>query len=190
MRNIADHIALALDNLKLQNTLRQQSIRDALTGLYNRRYMEETMERELKRALRDNHSLGIVMFDIDHFKEFNDLHGHDAGDALLRELGAFLNKSLRGGDIICRYGGEEFLVVLPGITPQNALSRAEELREGVKDLHVRHLGKLLPRCTLSLGVAVSPQHGTTVDTLLKAADDALYLAKNEGRDRVVMATEV
>lgn len=189
VNTIADHIALALANLRLRETLRQQSIRDALTGLYNRRYMEETMDRELKRALRDNHSLGIIMFDIDHFKEFNDLHGHDAGDTLLRELGAFLNKSLRGGDIICRYGGEEFLVVLPGITPKNALLRAEELREGVKDLHVRHLGKLLPRCTLSLGVAVSPQHGTTVDTLLKAADDALYLAKNEGRDRVVMATE-
>lgn len=189
VNTIADHIALALANLRLRETLRQQSIRDALTGLYNRRYMEETMERELKRALRDNHSLGIIMFDIDHFKEFNDLHGHDAGDALLRELGAFLNKSLRGGDIICRYGGEEFLVVLPGITPKNALLRAEELREGVKEMHVRHLGKLLPRCTLSLGVAVSPQHGTTVDTLLKAADDALYLAKNEGRDRVVMATE-
>ncbi len=187
LRTIADHIALALANLKLQNTLRQQSIRDALTGLYNRRYMEETMERELKRALRDNHSLGVVMFDIDHFKEFNDLHGHDAGDALLRELGAFLNKSLRGGDIICRYGGEEFLVVLPGITQENALLRAEELREGAKNLQVRHLGKMLPRCTLSLGVAVSPLHGTTVDTLLKAADEALYLAKNEGRDRVVLA---
>jgi diguanylate cyclase (GGDEF)-like protein/PAS domain S-box-containing protein len=189
LRNVADHIALALSNLKLQNTLRQQSIRDALTGLYNRRYMEETMERELKRALRDNHSLGVVMFDIDHFKEFNDLHGHDAGDAMLRALGAFLNKSLRGGDIICRYGGEEFLVVLPGITPENARMRAEELREGVKELHVRHLGKLLPRCTLSLGVAVSPQHGTTVDALLKAADEALYLAKNEGRDRVIMAPD-
>ena len=187
INTISDHIALALANLRLRDTLRQQSIRDALTGLYNRRYMEETMERELKRALREDHSLGIIMFDIDHFKEFNDLHGHDAGDALLRQLGVFLNKSLRSGDIICRYGGEEFLVVLPGITPENAVQRAEELRDGVKNLQVRHLGKLLPQCTLSLGVAVSPRHGTTVDGLLKAADDALYRAKNEGRDQVVLA---
>jgi GGDEF domain-containing protein len=123
---IAEHIALALSNLKLKETLRQQSIRDALTGLYNRRYMEETLERELSRAARETLPVGVMMFDIDHFKNFNDLEGHDAGDELLRELGAMLNKSIRGSDIVCRYGGEEFLVVLPGATKENTRLRAEE----------------------------------------------------------------
>ena len=184
---IAEHIALALSNLRLKETLRQQSIRDVLTGLFNRRYMEETLERELKRAERENKSVGVVMFDIDHFKEFNDLAGHDGGDALLRELGVFLNKSTRGGDIVCRYGGEEFLAVLPGISIENARLRAEELRQGAKELLVYHLGKPLAKCTISLGVAVFPENGQTSEALLKAADNALYRAKNEGRDRVVLA---
>jgi len=184
---IAEHIALALSNLKLKETLRQQSIRDALQGLFNRRYMEETLERELKRAERESKSVGVIMFDIDHFKEFNDLAGHDGGDALLRELGAFLNRSTRGGDIICRYGGEGFSSVLPNISIEDARLRAEELRLGVKELLVYHLGKLLAKCTISLGVAVFPENGLTIETLLKAADDALYRAKSEGRDRVVLA---
>ena len=184
---IAEHIALAVSNLKLKETLRQQSIRDALTGLFNRRYMEETLERELKRAERENKPVGVIMFDIDHFKEFNDLAGHDGGDALLRELGAFLNKNTRGGDIVCRYGGEEFLAVLPGANRENTSQRAEELRQRVKELLVYHLGKPLAKCTISLGVAVFPENGLTSESLLKAADNALYRAKNEGRDRVVLA---
>lgn len=184
---IAEHIALAISNLRLKETLRQQSIRDALTGLFNRRYMEETLERELSRAERENKPVGVIMFDIDHFKEFNDLAGHDGGDALLRGLGVFLKESTRGGDIVCRYGGEEFLVVLPGTTMENARLRAEELRRGVKELLVYHLGKPLAKCTISLGVAVFPENGPTSETLLKAADTALYRAKNEGRDRVITA---
>ncbi len=184
---IAEHIALALSNLKLKETLRQQSIRDALTGLFNRRYMEETLERELNRAERENKPVAVIMFDIDHFKEFNDLAGHDGGDALLRELGVFLNKSTRGSDIVCRYGGEEFLAVLPGANAENARQRAEELRQGVKELLVYHLGKPLAKCTISLGVAVFPENGLTGESLLKASDNALYRAKNEGRDRVVLA---
>jgi len=185
---IADHIALALSNLKLRETLRQQSIRDVLTGLFNRRYMEETLTRELQRAEREKKTVGLIMFDIDHFKEFNDLSGHDGGDALLRELGVFLNKSTRGGDIVCRYGGEEFVVVLPDATSENTRLRAEELRQGVKDLLVYHLGKPLGKCTISLGVASFPETGLTSESLLKSADNALYRAKNEGRDKVVVSS--
>ncbi len=182
---LAEHIALAIANLKLKESLRQQSIRDALTGLFNRRYMEETLERELSRAEREEKPVSVIMFDIDHFKQFNDLSGHDAGDALLRELGIFLNKSVRGGDIVCRYGGEEFLAVLPSADVENARERAEELRLGVKNMLVYHLGKPLAKCTISLGVATFPTNARDSETLLKAADTALYRAKNEGRDRVV-----
>lgn len=184
---IAEHIALALANLKLKETLRQQSIRDALTGLYNRRYMEETLERELSRAEREHLPVGVMMFDIDHFKNFNDLEGHDAGDALLRELGTLLNRSIRGSDIVCRYGGEEFLVVLPGATKENAVLRAEELRLCIKDMLVYHRDKPLAKCTVSIGVAAYPEDETSIERLLKAADNALYRAKNEGRDRVAAA---
>ncbi|HPF87612.1 MAG TPA: diguanylate cyclase, partial [Candidatus Limiplasma sp.] len=187
VRMIAEHIALALSNLKLRETLRQQSIRDALTGLYNRRYMEETLERELIRAQRENKSVGFIMFDIDHFKTFNDLAGHDGGDALLRELGVYLNTYTRGGDIVCRYGGEEFLAVLPGANAEEARQRAEQMRKDVSEMLVYHLGKALAKCTISLGVSAYPDNGQTSKVLLKAADDALYRAKNEGRNRVVVA---
>lgn len=181
---IAEHIALALSNLKLKESLRQQSIRDPLTGLYNRRYMEETLDRELSRASRENRSVGIMMLDIDHFKNFNDLEGHDAGDALLRELGIVLNQSMRGSDIVCRYGGEEFLVVLPGATKEQTRQRAEELRLSVREMLVYHLGKPLAKCTISIGIAAYPADEKTIERLLKAADHALYQAKDNGRDRV------
>lgn len=184
---IAEHIALAVSNLTLKETLRQQSIRDALTGLFNRRYMEETLERELKRAQREDKPIALVMFDIDHFKAFNDQAGHDAGDTLLRELGVYLQKDTRGGDIVCRYGGEEFLAVLPGANAEEARQRAEQMRRDVSELLVYHLGKALPKCTISLGVSAYPQHGQASETLLKAADSALYRAKNEGRNMVMVA---
>ena len=184
---IAEHIALAIANLQLRDTLRQQSIRDALTGLFNRRYMEETLERELQRSQRENTSISLIMFDIDHFKRFNDQAGHDAGDALLRELGVYLRKDTRGGDIVCRYGGEEFLAVLPGASAEDAMQRAEQMRKDVSELLVYHLGQPLPKCTISLGVSVYPQNGQTSELLLKAADTALYRAKNEGRNRVILA---
>ncbi|MDD5016686.1 MAG: PAS domain S-box protein [Eubacteriales bacterium] len=187
---VAEHIAMALSNLRLRETLRQQSIRDTLTGLFNRRYMEETLTRELHRAEREKTPIGVIMFDIDHFKEFNDLSGHDGGDSLLRELGAFLKKSTRGGDVVCRYGGEEFTVVLPGANLENSRLRAEDLRQGVKELLVYYLGKPLGKCTISLGVAAFPEHGMTGEEILKSADSALYRAKNEGRDRVVVASVI
>ena len=187
---VAEHISLTLSNLRLRETLRQQSIRDILTGLFNRRYMEETLDRELRRAEREEKAVGVTMFDIDHFKEFNDLAGHDGGDALLRELGAFMKKNRRGGDIVCRYGGEEFVSVLPGATAEESRQKAEEMREGVKQLLVYHLGKPLGKCTISLGVAAYPEHGQSAEMILKSADNALYRAKNEGRDRVAVAMNI
>ncbi len=183
----AEHIALALANLKLQETLRSQAIHDPLTGLFNRRYMEECLVREVHRAERSQRPLGVIMFDIDHFKRLNDTCGHEAGDAALRELGALLTANLRGGDVACRYGGEEFVIVLPEASLDATRRRAEQLWQAVKRLPVSHRGQSLGPILLSLGVAAFPRHGATGEALLRAADAALYRAKNEGRDRVIVA---
>ena len=152
-------MALALANLKLRETLRSQAIRDPLTGLFNRRYLEETMERELNRVKRQGTPLGVIMMDLDHFKEYNDTFGHSAGDELLSALGTLLKSQIRGEDIACRYGGEEFLLILPGASMEIALERAESLRQAVKEMHLHYQG--LKPTTLSLGVAVYPDHGDT-----------------------------
>jgi len=185
---LAEHVAIALTNLKLRETLRNQSIRDPLTGLFNRRYMEETLTREIQRAQRSRDPVGVVMLDLDHFKRFNDTHGHDAGDHVLRELGAFLNSQVRGGDIACRFGGEEFMLILPNMQPENLRQRVDAMRLGIRQLAVRHLGQSLGTLTMSAGAAVFPEHGSTGEALLRAADQALYRAKAEGRDRVVLAS--
>ncbi|MBI3914753.1 MAG: diguanylate cyclase [Chloroflexi bacterium] len=184
---LAGHIALALANLKLRESLHQMSFRDGLTGLFNRRYMEETLERELRRAARAQKSLGIVMLDLDHFKQFNDEYGHEAGDKLLRELGSLLNKNIRAGDIACRYGGEEFTLILSDASLETIMRRAEQVHDQVKHLHVRVGGHLLEGITASLGVALYPNHAASSDDLLRAADHALYQAKKEGRNQVVVA---
>jgi len=183
---IADYIGLALANLKLRETLRNQSIHDHVTGLYNRHYMKEALERELRRAIRDQRPLGILMFDIDHFKKLNDSFGHDAGDAVLQVLGNYLKMKIRGNDIACRYGGEEFIIILPGIPLDECLIRAEKLREEVNGLEVQHGGSSLPHVSFSAGVSGYPVHGDVSDDLLKVADTALYNAKAAGRDRVVV----
>ena len=183
---VADQLGLAVANLKLRETLRNQSIRDPLTGLFNRRYLEETLERELRRADRTHGALGVVMIDLDHFKTFNDTYGHDAGDMLLRELGRLLQTSIRGGDVACRYGGEEFLLIMPGADVDITRKRAEHLRDAVQHLFVSYHGQSVGSVTMSAGVAAFPQHGTTSETLVQAADAALYRAKGEGRDRVVV----
>ena len=183
-RVFAEHVALALANLNLREVLRAQSIRDPLTGLYNRRYMEESLERELRRAMRRKSTLGVMMIDVDHFKRFNDSFGHDAGDALLRELARIFKGHFRGEDIVCRYGGEEFTVILPDADLEATQARAEVLRETAKNLIAQYRGQALDRVTLSVGVSAFPVKGTTADLLLRAADVALYRAKEEGRDRV------
>ncbi len=184
---VTEQVALALSNIRLRETLRNQAIRDPLTGLFNRRYLEETLEQEISRAARNKQQIGAIMIDIDHFKRYNDTYGHEAGDAVLSELGRFLEKSLRGGDTPCRYGGEEFTVLLPGASLENALQKAERLREGVKELNVQHRGRSIGAITLSMGVACFPDQGLTGEILLRAADQALYQAKASGRDRVVSA---
>jgi diguanylate cyclase (GGDEF)-like protein len=183
---VAEHIALALANLKLRETLRTQSIRDQLTGLYNRRHMEESLERELRRASRSGRAIGIVLVDIDHFKRVNDTHGHEAGDKLLKAVGQFLQSRMREEDLACRYGGEEFVFVLPEASLDATSQRAERLREEVKGPRVQHRGRDLEPVSISLGVAVFPEHGTTGASLLRSADHALYRAKAEGRDRLVV----
>lgn len=186
-RTVAEQIALALANIKLRENLRNQSIRDPLTGLYNRRYLEESLFRELSRAKRKQQSIGIIMLDVDHFKQFNDKFGHDAGDSVLKEVGKFLQEHTRQSDIACRYGGEEFILILPEASIDVLKERAEYLREGVKALNVTHCEQLLGKITISLGIACFPEQGMTGEALIKAADTALYRAKAEGRDRVVSA---
>ena len=185
--SVAEQAALSFANLRLREKLRYQSVRDPLTGLFNRRYLDESLEREVPNAARKNRSLGVVMLDVDRFKKFNDLFGHDAGDTVLRELGAYLAKFVRMGDLACRYGGEEFTLILPESSLEDTRRRADELRVGFQQLSIKHRDVVLGRVTLSLGVASLPHHGTTPSELLTAADRALLRAKHEGRDRVVVA---
>jgi diguanylate cyclase (GGDEF)-like protein/PAS domain S-box-containing protein len=185
---LAKQVALALGNLKLKESLKNQSICDPLTGLFNRRYMEESLEREFSRANRSKTTVAIIMMDIDHFKRFNDTFGHQAGDTLLRSLGDLLKRNTRGQDIACRYGGEEFAIVLSDSNLTGALQRAEILRQQVKQLNVEYAGQLLGAVSVSIGVALFPDHGTTMGDVLRASDQALYCAKREGRDRVSVWT--
>lgn len=172
---------------ELQEELREQAIRDPLTGLFNRRYLSETLRRELGRAAREGYPVSIVMIDVDRFKSINDEHGHAAGDQVLRSLGAQLRAGIRAGDIACRYGGDELLLVLPNTSVADAFVRAEEWRAAVKESSVYSTEWSEPT-TLSLGVAGFPDHGTGSDEVMAAADVALYEAKSAGRDRTVVAT--
>ncbi len=184
---VADHAALALSNLQLRAKLERQALRDPLTGLYNRRYLEETLQRELRRAERSRKKLGLLMLDIDYFKNFNDRHGHAAGDALLRAIGRFLEEHTRGADLACRYGGEEFLVLLPETDLEALRQRAEQIRAGVEKVSVAHDGVMLEGVSLWVGVAAYPGAGAGAADLLRAADRALYHAKAAGRNQVKVA---
>lgn len=180
-----EQLSLALSNLRLRESLRLQSIRDPLTGLYNRRYLEESLAREIARCGRRDFPLSVLMLDVDHFKQFNDTHGHGGGDALLAAVGQLLSSRLRGEDIACRYGGEEFTVILPESDRASALRHAEELRIALSQMSVPFSGKTLPPITVSLGVATYPVDGVAGITLLRKADAALYRAKRSGRNRVL-----
>jgi diguanylate cyclase (GGDEF)-like protein len=185
---VAAQLALGLSNVHLREILRSQSIHDSLTGLFNRRYMAETLEREIHRARRTGNPLTVLVVDIDGFKQQNDAFGHDAGDAVLVELASLLQRSLRKEDIACRYGGEEFVLVLPDAALDNAARRAEQLREAVRRMRVSHKEVVLGPITISIGVAAFPDHGADGASLLKSADMALYEAKKAGRDRVTLAS--
>ena len=170
----------------LQNRMKELATRDALTGLFNRRYLNETLERELARASRAGFPIGVIMIDIDHFKQFNDVHGHKVGDLILQALGNLLLSQIRAGDIACRYGGDEFLLILPQASKAITAERAEQLCAGCGALRVAWGEKEL-QATISLGVAVYPEEGVTPDAVIQAADQAMYRAKAMGGNRVVLS---
>jgi diguanylate cyclase (GGDEF)-like protein len=181
---VAEHVALSLANLRLQATLRLQAIRDPLTDLYNRRFMEEALRREIHRSTRTGNHLSVVMLDLDYFKRFNDTFGHPAGDTLLKAVARVIQLQVRGEDTACRYGGEEFALILPNSGLDDARRCAERIRDEVRRLHVEHRGQSLGQVTLSVGVATFPTHGASGAAILQSADAALYEAKRAGRDRV------
>jgi diguanylate cyclase (GGDEF)-like protein len=166
-------------------TLHQQSITDALTRLHNRRYLYETLPREIVRAKRNETSIAVIIVDLDHFKRINDTYGHEAGDMALRWVGNALMKSVRGSDVVCRHGGEEFCIALPEASQESSRAKAEEIRQALQELNLDYCGQPL-KITASFGIAVYPEHGTDADTLLRHADEALYDAKASGRNRVIV----
>jgi diguanylate cyclase (GGDEF)-like protein/PAS domain S-box-containing protein len=188
--SLAEQVGMAVANLNLKETLKHQSIRDPLTGLYNRRYLEETFTQEVERAERKQQSVGVIMLDIDHFKRLNDTFGHDVGDFVLQLVADLLRENVRKSDIVCRYGGEEMTVILPEATLAETVARAETLRHALSHLHPRHQGQSLGMLTASFGVAAFPNHGSTRETLLKAADTALYKAKAGGRNQVLVVPSI
>jgi diguanylate cyclase (GGDEF)-like protein len=186
-RTVADSVGLALANLRLRDSLRQQSIRDPLTGLFNRRYLEETLERELSRAGREKQTVGVVMIDIDHFKQFNDAWGHEAGDKVLCDFGALLRTHVRGSDIACRYGGEEFTLILPSASGEVTSERAQNLLTAVAGLRHDEAAPAGQMISISVGIAYFPKHGSDGAELMRAADMALYQAKHAGRNQIAVA---
>ncbi|MEB3229893.1 MAG: diguanylate cyclase [Leptolyngbyaceae bacterium] len=184
---VAEQIALTLANLNLRATLQNQSIRDPLTGLYNRHYFEETLQREIARAQAKQTEIGVIMVDIDHFKQFNDTYGQGTGDLVMQAIGKLLREQVWGVDIACRYGGEELTVILPDTTLEKAQAKANEIREAISLLKVPFHGKMVQQIHASLGVAGFPKHGNNRITLLQTAIAALHRAKGNGRNQVILA---
>jgi len=186
-RLINDHLLTQLaENRRLEEALREQAIRDPLTTLYNRRYLDETLEREIARAIREGYPVCTIMIDVDHFKRINDTYGHLAGDEMLKMLAELLRSGARQEDIVCRFGGEEFAVILPRMPLEMGHRRANEWRTRFAEATVR-FGEFELRATLSAGIAAFPDHGKTRDELIDAADHSLYRAKEHGRNRVEVA---
>ncbi len=184
---MAERTALALANLRRRENLLAQSVRDGLTGLYNRRFLDSAMQLEERRARRSRRPFGVLMLDLDYFKSLNDHFGHDAGDTVLRELARILQSQTRGGDLACRYGGEEFAIIMPGAALDASVQRARQLHAAILATRFRHLGRLLGTVTASIGVAAFPLHGESWDAVLREADQALYRAKRNGRNRLDVA---
>ena len=183
--SVAESVSLSLASLRSRESLRQQAIRDPLTGLYNRRYLMETLGHEISRSRRHKLQLSVMMMDVDHFKQFNDQYGHDSGDFVLRELGRSVKDSVRNEDSPCRFGGEEFVVLLPETSSEQATHVAERICRLMRNQPFNHRGISLGVVTVSIGIASFPENAQEIDQLLKAADEALYKAKQTGRDRVV-----
>lgn len=189
LTRIATNISFALSTIQYQNRLQAEATQDTLTGLFNRRYLDNYCNMEFPRFKRTSTTVAILMIDIDHFKIFNDQYGHETGDAVLHEVGAFLKKSVRGSDFACRFGGEEFMIIMPGSTLEVANGRAESIREGIKHIKILKDDKPIPNITISIGISIFPTHGETQAKVIKAADKALYQAKEAGRDRVCIAKD-
>jgi diguanylate cyclase (GGDEF)-like protein len=187
---LSEMLAITLANVRLRESLQSASIRDPLTGLFNRRYLQEAWDLESARASRDGRPIALLMLDIDHFKQFNDTFGHDAGDKVLRMVAEALEQGTRAGDVVCRFGGEEFVILMIDANDENALMRAEALRLAVKSIVLPLGAQRLGTVTISIGVATFPLAGRSFDDVQKAADIALYQAKNNGRDRVEVAMPV
>ncbi len=185
-----EYAALRLANLRLREKLHDQSIRDPLTGLYNRRFLEATLEQELHRSGRHHTGLGVIMADIDKFKSFNDTFGHTAGDIVLKEVGALFRRSVRTEDIVCRYGGEEFLMVLPDTSLESVRERAESMRDAIAKLELQHAGHALGKITASFGISFSQDGVLTPEILLRYADEALYESKRRGCNCVSLSDSV
>lgn len=183
-RAIKETAERGLETVRERELLRSLAIRDPLTGLYNRRFMEEELARQLSHVRREGRPLAIAMLDLDHFRDANDRHGHLAGDLVLRSLAVLLQGFRHGSDIPCRYGGEEFVLIMPGATGAEAVSRLEPLRRRLAETGVHHEGRLLQPLTASIGVAEFPIDGDDVEALLDAADRAMYRAKRSGRNRI------
>jgi len=173
----------------LQSKLREQAIRDPLTSLFNRRYLEETLDRELSRAARESYPVCIIMIDLDHFKRINDTHGHEAGDLVLKAIANALSEHSRRGDFACRYGGEEFVITMPNISPEIAYQRAENLRQSLNLLNIPYACYKLS-VTISIGIACYPEDGQTRESILRAADRAMYAAKEAGRDHILSYNQI
>jgi diguanylate cyclase (GGDEF)-like protein/PAS domain S-box-containing protein len=188
-KTVAEQLSLAIANLKLREKLEEQSLRDPLTKLFNRRYLAQYLTQELARAKRHGYSVGVMMIDVDHFKYFNDSLGHEAGDHILVSISNLLKNNIRTSDVACRYGGEEITVILPDTTLQEALQKAEFLRQAIAEMKVEYSGKIVNGITASFGVACYPDHGEKGPEIIQIADKALYDAKQAGRNRVIVAAK-
>ncbi len=190
LQQVVEQAAMTLANLNLRAKLQEQSIRDPLTGLFNRRYLEITLERDVRRSARKHSGVGIIMADGDKFKLFNDTFGHEAGDVVLKEIAGVLRRSVRSEDVVCRYGGEEFIIVLTDCTVSTVCDRAEVMRNSISKLQLEHAGRSLGKVTASFGASFCQDGSVPPETLVRLADEALYKAKKEGRDRVVLSNSI
>lgn len=188
-QRMSEQLGLALANFRLREKLRFEAMQDPLTRLYNRRFLDISLERELARAARENNRIAVMMLDVDHFKHFNDTHGHAAGDVVLHRFGQLLMENCRAADLACRFGGEEFTVVIPCATRETATGWAERLLGSVRNMKALADGRVLPPITVSIGIAFFPENGEETTEVIQAADQALYTAKEAGRDRYVFSTQ-
>ena len=188
--SLAEQISLAVANLQLRDNLRNQAIKDSLTGLFNRRYFSETAEKELARASKNKSTMSILMLDIDFFKKLNDLHGHDGGDAVLRMFGSLLNQITQNEYIACRVGGEEFVLLLSDTSVSEASLFANTLLQKIRDMKIVNNGHNIGPISASIGIACYPLDGDDINELVKLADQALYRAKENGRDRIEFNQEM